>query len=182
MSFMISSQHPPEAFDRAMVFIDGSNLLPRLREQRLRIPSFFKLAQVICGRRRLNRVYFYTSKEKIEKAEAEHGKEAFQQCRVVLGDSVTLPSGEIREKGVDALLVADLIYHAASKNCEFAAVLSNDTDFVVALKRVEDFGCNTGVLGVIQDSSPRLKDACDKYIHLSASDLLVRNLAHGPST
>lgn len=178
---MYSPPTPPEAFDRAMVFIDGSNLLPRLRDAKLSVPSFFALAQAICGNKRLSRVYFYTTREKLQKAEVDHGKQSFEQCRVVLGDSVELPSGEIREKGVDALLVADLIYHAASRNCNFAAVVSNDTDFVVALKRVEDFGCNTGVIGVINDASPRLKASCDIYLFLAAEQLLERRLVKANS-
>jgi uncharacterized LabA/DUF88 family protein len=181
MGYFAVSPPPPEAFDRAMVFIDGSNLLPRLRDAKLQVPSFFQLAASICGRKRLSRVYFYTTQSKVERVAAEHGPSALEKCRVVLGDSVTLDDGTIREKGVDALLVADLVYHAASRNCSFAAVLSNDTDFAVALKRVEDFGCNTGVLAVVREASPRLSSACDEYLFLSASDLVTRRLAVEPS-
>jgi uncharacterized LabA/DUF88 family protein len=159
------------------VFIDGSNLLPRLRDAKLRIPSFFQLASSICGRRRLARVYFYTTQAKLDRVDKEHGPEALHKCRVVLGDSVLLEDGSVREKGVDALLVADLVYHAASRNCSFAAVLSNDTDFVVALRRVEDFGCNTGVLAVLREASPRLTGACDEYLYLPASELIAKQLA-----
>ena len=87
MSFMSRAPTPPEAFDKAMVFIDGSNLLPRLREAKLKVPSFFNIARTICGRRRLSRVYFYTSREKIEKAEEE---KMANPAVIVIGEVVSL--------------------------------------------------------------------------------------------
>ncbi|MBK8016125.1 MAG: NYN domain-containing protein [Betaproteobacteria bacterium] len=107
--------------------------------------------------------YFYTTKEKLEKATEIHGSQFLEGCRIVLGDSVPLGNGKFREKGVDALLVADLVYHAAQKNCSYAVVVSNDSDFAHALRRVEDFGCNTGVIAIGVPAAERLQNACDDY-------------------
>ena len=76
--------------------------------------------------------------------------------RVVLGHGIPTKDGNIREKAVDALLVADLIYHAASRNCDYAVLVSMDTDFVQAIRRVEDFGCRTSVIGICSDVPDRL--------------------------
>jgi uncharacterized LabA/DUF88 family protein len=75
-----------------------------------------------------------------------------------------MKDGNIKEKGVDALLVADLIYHAAQKNIDYAIVVTHDTDFVQPLKRVEDFGCRTSLVAMCFDASDRLKMACDNYL------------------
>lgn len=115
------------------------------------------------GSRQLTRVYFYTSQEKLDEARQIHGADCLSGCRIVLGDSVKLKNGSFREKGVDALLVADLVYHAASKNFQYAVVISNDSDFGVALKRVEDFGCRTGLVSLVEKAPQRLIDACDDF-------------------
>lgn len=177
MGGVSSASIPPISFERVMVFIDGSNIFPNVRESNLKIPSFYKLGALNIGSRQLTRVYVYTTQEKLDDAKQRHGQDCFSGCRVVLGDSVHLGNGKYREKGVDALLVADLVYHAAMKNFQYALVVSNDSDFAVALKRVEDFGCRTGLLSVIKKAPERLINACDDFIFITNEKLLERGLA-----
>lgn len=159
-----------------MVFIDGSNVFLNIRDAGIKIPSFYKLGTLSVGSRQLTRVYLYTSQEKLNAAKKLHGENCFSGCRVVLGDSVPLDNGGHREKGVDALLVADLVYHAAMKNFQYAVVISNDSDFAVALKRVEDFGCRTGLVSVIKKAPQRLIDACDDFKFFTADNLSASNV------
>ena len=159
--------YPPRAFEKAMVFVDGTNFLNRFREGNLRCPSLRKLAEAATIGRQLARTYFYTTSEKLAKANETHGAAFLDGCRAVLGDSVPTGDGKIREKGVDALLVADLVYHAAQKNCSYAVVISNDSDFAHALERVEDFGCNTGLIALGTPAVDRLQNACDDYSFVS---------------
>lgn len=166
----------PVSFERAMVFIDGSNVFPNFREYGLKVSSFANLGAMSIGSRQLTRTYLYTTREKLDAAKQFHGQECFEGCRIVLGDSVPLADGIIREKGVDALLVADLIYHAAMKNFNYAIVISNDSDFAVALKRVEDFGCRTGLVSVLKKASQRLIDACDDFTFLTDIQLLKKEI------
>ncbi len=172
-----STAPQPISYERAMVFIDGSNIFPNLREFNLVVPNFYKLGRFAIGSRQLTRVYVYTSEEKLESAKTSNGQECFSGCRIVLGDSIPLNNGGHREKGVDALLVADLVYHAAMKNFQYAVVISNDTDFAVALKRVEDFGCRTGVVSVVKKASQRLIDACDDFQFVNDSALCQAGIA-----
>jgi uncharacterized LabA/DUF88 family protein len=163
---------PPRAFEKAMVFVDGTNFMNRLRDCNLKSGSIRALAETASLGRELARVYFYTTAEKLERAREIHGPNFPDGCRVVLGDSVPLGNGKFREKGVDALLVADLIYHAAQKNCSYAVVVSNDSDFAHAIKRVEDFGCNTGVLAIGIQAAERLKQSCDDYHFVDAKSMV----------
>ena len=164
-----------------MVFIDGSNVFPIFREENILVPSFLALGTVSVGSRQLVRVYVYSTEDKIQAAKEIHGDACFSGCRVVLGDSVDIGNGKFREKGVDALLVADLIYHAAMKNFQYAAVISNDSDFVVALRRVEDFGCRTGVVSIAKKAPQRLIDACDDYKLFSVEELWLRGAIGKPA-
>src|SRR5262245_53648629 len=85
-----------------------------------------------------------------------HGSKFTNDVRVVLGHGIPTKDGNIREKAVDALLVADLIYHAASHKSDYAVLGSMDTDFVQAIRRVEDFGCRTSVIGICSNVPDRL--------------------------
>ena len=129
------------------------------------------------GSRQIVRVYLYTSRPHYEKAVALHGDTFVNGVRVVLGDAIPTGGGNFKEKGVDALLVADLVYHAASKNCEYAMVVSADQDFARALQRVEDFGCRTSVLSFCSDVPPKLQQAADDIFLLDTQLLLQEGFA-----
>lgn len=168
---------PPEAFQKAMVFIDGTNLFYRLAACQVKLTNL-KGAFVKClGRRQIVRIYLYTVEQHLEKAKKVHGESFLDDIRVVLGHGVAAADGNVKEKGVDALLVADLVYHAASRNFEYALVVTVDTDFVFALRRVEDFGCRTGVLAVCAQAPQRLRTACDECFEVTAEQMLANGWA-----
>ncbi len=174
MSRFTPGTYPPEAFEKTMVFVDGTNLFYRLESEKLRVSTLkYLIHPSYVGGRRIARIYLYTVEQHLAKAKKIHGDSAFEGIRVVLGEGIRKKDGNIKEKGVDALLVADLIYHAASRNCDYALVVTVDTDFVHVLRRVEDFGCRTAVLSVCSEAPHRLREACDDYHHTSAQDLVA---------
>ncbi len=162
-----------------MIFIDATNLFYRLRAAKLRLAKggMLRLAQTLNGFRRTLRAYAYTSEPEFKKAQAQHDAGFTDGVRLVFGDAILKGDGNYKEKGVDALLVADLVYHAAVKNIDFAVVVSADTDFVQALRRVEDFGCRTAVIGVCDPLPQRLADAADHSIVIATTTLIEKNLA-----
>ena len=162
----------PVQFQKAMVFIDGTNLIYRLQDAKLRLNK--SLPQIVgeyLGGRQIVRIYLYTIQEHLDAAKGAHGDQFTAGVRVVLGEGIRTSDGNIREKGVDALLVADLVYHAAVKNYDYALLVSADTDFVQALSRVEDFGCRTGVLTICTSVPARLREVCDEAYSLSSGSL-----------
>jgi len=159
----------PVQFQKAMVFIDGTNLFHRLQGAKLRLNRPLpEIVRGYLGGRQIVRIYLYTIQEHLERATAIHGPLLTNGVRVVLGEGVPTGDGNTKEKGVDALLVADLIYHAAVKNYDYALLVSTDTDFVPALHRVEDFGCRTGVLSLCAPVPPRLQGVSDEAEWVSA--------------
>jgi uncharacterized LabA/DUF88 family protein len=168
---------PPRAFQKAMVFVDGTNLFYRLAGSRLRVSDLKRIFPTFLERRQISRIYFYTVEQHLAKAKSLHGEGFFDGIRVVLGDGIPTADGNVKEKGVDALLVADLIYHAATRNCEYALVVTTDIDFVHALRRVEDFGCGTGVLALCAEAPQRLRNACDQCFEVTADQMLERGWA-----
>ena len=182
---MISSAPTnPLAFQSSMVFIDGTNFIYRLQDHGLRWKpgGFENLATYLTGPRKNLRTYFYTNPHKLEEFKKKHGASAVPGCRVVLGDGVVLADGNVKEKGVDALLVADLIYHAATRNVHHVAIVTHDTDFAYAIKRVEDFGVTTSVAAFLVEPSERLRNSADKVIILKEDDLIANNWAERVSS
>jgi len=157
----------------AYVFIDGSNLFHKLREASVQMLSLYQVVKQAIKPRELVRAYLYTIEDRFTKAQAVHGKDFCKNIRVDYGITVQTPKG-VREKAVDAMLVADLIYHAAQKNCDFALVVAYDQDYIRALNRVEDFGCRTGVLSLCEHAPVPLQEACDQYVFYDV-DYMVRN-------
>ena len=174
---MFPPPYPPQAFQKAMAFVDGTNLFHRLQSERIVVPSILNILKALSVPRELLRAYVYTSQPHLERAISIHGDRMLAGCRVVLGDAIPTQDGNYREKAVDAQLVADLIYHAASRNCEFAFVLTHDTDFCRALRRVEDFGCRTAVVAVGVHAPDRLRNSCDRYVYVDREELLENEFA-----
>ena len=172
--------YPPAAFQRSMVFVDGTNLYYRLEEMKLVVTSFFQLFEHLVGGRwrpEIKRIYWYTIEEKYQRVLKVHGARSLDKLRVVKGTGVIDRGTDPKEKGVDALLVADLIYHAAMKNTEYAHLVSIDLDFEYAIRRVEDFGCRSSVLAIGHEAPDRLRDSCDVYRIVTKDELIKSNLA-----
>jgi len=158
----------------AMIFIDGTNLFYRLQAAQLVVPQFsglFNTFSFVTGGRNLKRIYLYSTQPHVDAAKLRHGEKFLEGIRLVLGDSVPTSGPTPKEKGVDALLVADLVYHAASRNCDYAVLVSADTDFAHAVKRVEDFGCRTAVVGVCCEVPDRLKQSTDQTFLITADNI-----------
>ncbi len=131
----------------------------------------------ILGGRQLARIYLYTIQEHLDRAIHRHGEKFLSGIRVVLGHGVPKKNGNVKEKGVHALLVADLVYHAASHNVDYTVLVTTDTDFVHAIRRVEDFGCRTAVVGICGDVPARLKEQCEASFMITAEQLEEAGLA-----
>ena len=170
----------PMQFQRTMIFVDGTNPFYRLGAANLvveHLAAIFHAFSFVSGGRQIIRIYLYTIQEHLDRALERHGSKFTNDVRVVLGYGIPTKDGNIREKAVDALLVADLIYHAASRNYDYAVLVSVDTDFVHTIRRVEDFGCRTSVIGICSDVPDRLIASSDDHSVISREMLINANLA-----
>lgn len=156
-----------------MVFVDGTNLLYRLQTEKLKlnVPLSTILARHL-GSRDVLRICLYTVPTHLKEGVAIHGDTLTNGVKVIFGDEVPRVGKEPKEKCVDALLVADLVYHAAVRNFDYALVVSTDTDFRYAIKRVEDFGCRTGAMSVCAPLPDRLREVCDDHYIVPREHLL----------
>lgn len=156
-----------------MAFIDGTNFAYRLQDAKVRLKAeaLFQMVARASSTATLSRVYFYSTASRVEQLKKAHDPAILCHCKFVLGQEVALADGNLREKGVDALLVADLVYHAARGNIDEAVVMTCDTDFVHAIERVGDFGVTTRLLSLFADAPERLVQAADDYTKITQQDI-----------
>jgi Uncharacterized conserved protein len=181
----ISTGTNPMQFQRTMIFVDGTNLFYRLEADNLLIEhlaAIFHSFAFVSGGRQIIRIYLYTIQEQLDRAMKRHGPKFTDNIRIVLGHGIPTKNGNIKEKGVDALLVADLIYHAASRNYDYAVLVSVDTDFVHAIRRVEDFGCRTSVIAICSPVPNRLIASSDDHFVISRDQLINAKLTKEATT
>jgi len=89
---------------------------------------------VVVERRQIKRICLYTIEQHFIKAKAVHGESFCDGIKVIYGDGIPIKDGNVKEKGVDALLAADLVFHAAMKNCDYVLLVSSDTDAVYSFR------------------------------------------------
>jgi uncharacterized LabA/DUF88 family protein len=163
---------------KAMIFVDGTRLFSRLRAEKIKIPNLKASFTGYMDFNKIFRTYVYTTPPYLEQATEEHGEAFLLGSTVILGDAVVKRDGNTKEKGVDALLVADLIFHAASKNLDFAILVSVDEGFTYAIDRAKDFGCRTGIIGFCSAIPKRLVEVCDFTELIKTEDLLTMHTAY----
>ena len=73
-----------------------------------------------------------------------------------------------KEKGVDVMLVADMIRGAYQNKCETALLLSGDADFIPAVELVQFLGKEVVNIHCYAGSSGELRNKCDSHVLLTA--------------
>ena len=174
-----SGRHNPA--DRVIVFIDGSNVLNRLRDiqrdsdRRINL-EYGKFVAKLAGERRLVRAYYYAAR-----VDRTREPELYQQQQRFYYNLELIPRFELRagrlvyprtpganpyEKGVDVKLATDMLLHAARDNYDVAILVSGDTDFVDAVQGVKDLGKNVEIALFNPSGSRALRSVADEVIEL----------------
>jgi uncharacterized LabA/DUF88 family protein len=134
--------------ERVAVFIDGSNLYHALRSNFGRYDlNFGEFVTKLCGQRRLYRAYYYNVlQDPTQRAESHRDQQDFLAAlrdtpylEVRLGGT-KLAQGVTVEKGIDVMLVTDLLNFAWSDRYDVAILVSGDSDFAYALQAVKNMG------------------------------------------
>jgi uncharacterized LabA/DUF88 family protein len=134
--------------ERVAVFIDGSNLYHALRANFNRYDlKFADFIRKLCGTRRLYRAYYYNVlQDQIQRADAYRDQQDFFNAlretpylEVRLGGT-KMSQGVTVEKGIDVMLVTDLLQFAWGDRYDVALLVSGDADFAYALQAVKNLG------------------------------------------
>ena len=134
--------------DRVAIFIDGSNLYHALRANFNRYDlKFTEFVKKLCGSRRLFRAYYYNVlQDQSQRPDAYREQQDFLSALretpyldVRLGGT-KLAQGVTVEKGIDVMIVTDLLNFAWDDLYDVAVLVSGDSDFAYALQAVKNLG------------------------------------------
>jgi uncharacterized LabA/DUF88 family protein len=171
--------------ERVAVFIDGSNLYHALRSNfnryDLRYGDFVKK---LCGQRHLYRAYYYNVlQDPSQRADAHRDQQDFLNAlrdvpylEVRLGGT-KLAQGVTVEKGIDVMLVTDVLNFAWSDRYDIAILVSGDADFAYALQAVKNLGKYVEIGYFESNVSRDILDVADDK-HLIDKDFLKGLWAH----
>ena len=167
------------AVDRAMIFIDGSNLYHSLKNIFGRTDlDIGKFCRKLLGRRRLIRIYYYNAKVGYKQE-----PERYKQQQAFLNSVNAIPYSELRlgrlvytnwptvppyEKGIDVQLATDMLTHSFKNNYDVAILVAGDNDFVGAIQAIKENGKHVEVaLFGKEGSSYQLRRVADKTIAIN---------------
>ena len=165
--------------DRVAIFIDGSNLYHALRANFSRYDiKFAEFISKLCGSRRLFRAYYYNVlQDPSQRPDAYREQQEFLSnlretpyLEARLG-STKLAQGIPVEKGIDVMLVTDLLHFAWNDLYDVAILVSGDSDFAYALQAVKNLGKYVEVAYFESNVSRDLLDVADNK-HLLNRDFL----------
>ena len=163
------------------IFIDGSNLYHALRSNFSRYDlNFTEFVNKLCGSRRLFRAYYYNVlQDPSQRAEAHREQQEFLNAlretpylEARLG-TTKLAQGVPVEKGIDVMLVTDMLTFAWRDLYDVAVLVSGDADFAYALQAVKNMGKYVEVACFESNVSRDLLDVVDNKL------LLDRNFFKG---
>ncbi len=136
-------------FDKVMIFIDGSNIYRSCRELNFKM-SYEKFLSILRKDRNVIRIYYYSgiktkhqNEEKFFKMLKILGvdiKTKLLKKRYVTCQSCGKKAKTYVEKGIDASLSTDLLWHAFQKSYDTGIVVSADADYIPPIERVRDLG------------------------------------------
>jgi len=162
--------------ERVIIFIDGSNFYFGCKNFGFRPPwDVVALARELVGEdRKLVRVYYYnarvrpddTTKEKLA-AEDKYYEflRNIDYCTVRLGRIEGKP-GATYQKGVDTMIVQDMLTLTFYNAMDCAIIITNDSDFAQVIGEIKSRGKQVEV-AFFGRPAYHIREVCDKYIDLA---------------
>ncbi|MDG7008377.1 MAG: NYN domain-containing protein [Nitrososphaerota archaeon] len=169
-----------------MVFIDGAVLRRKLREwfghDRIDLLNFtwYELVRIVdfnVVHGELVRAYFYDAilppNDPDSAAQEKYYARLrrFEFCEVRLGRVIRGDGGQLRQKGVDALMAIDMVSKAFQGQYDIAVMVANDDDFVDIAKSIRDTGKRLCGAYFEPNVSQRLLDQFDRRKALTKETL-----------
>ena len=164
-------------YERVMIFIDGSNVFKSIKnynrdnQKDFKI-DYFKLIECLTNGRNLIRSYYYGSENVPPN---QNQTNYLNKLRLSGFEVVTKPlrtytdqSGASfkTEKGIDVSLATDFISLAWENAFDTAIIVSGDSDYIEAIKRVKQKGKKVEVVSFINSIGTELQMSSDKTIFL----------------
>jgi uncharacterized LabA/DUF88 family protein len=148
--------------ERVCIFVDGENLFHSGKREGIEVDCL-KLKEILVAGRKLVRPYYYGS------AMRERGHSTFFDLLRHAGFEVRLLEsmqfGSARfEKGVDVMLVTDMLVLAHRNIYDVAVLVAGDRDYLYAVRALKDMGKRVEVAA--------FDDSCSRELGLTADQMI----------
>ncbi|NLI16599.1 MAG: NYN domain-containing protein [candidate division Zixibacteria bacterium] len=175
-----------KANERVMIFIDGNNLYHSLKHVVGKTNlDFEKFSAKLANNRHLIRTYYYNAPLNKEDDEDKHrmqqsffdsldtvpyltkkfGRLEKRIVRQTLPDGTFISAPTYVEKGVDTLIVIDMLTFGYKDTYDTAILVSGDEDFAIVVEKIKELGKHVEVANL--GGSFALRQAADKYIMIN---------------
>ncbi|MBT4192163.1 MAG: NYN domain-containing protein [Candidatus Diapherotrites archaeon] len=163
-------------FYKISIFIDGSNFYHSLKKSfNITKIDVKKLSKILIAENELQQIFYYTSPiNRKENLNAYKAQQRFlakikkvPKLMLFLGRLEKRGNGKV-EKGVDVKLAVDLISNAFKDRFDIAIIISNDADFVPAIKEVQNRGKKVFNVSFPKTKSFHLNKVCDRTIKIDS--------------
>jgi uncharacterized LabA/DUF88 family protein len=161
--------------DRVIAFIDGSNFYFGCKDSGVHAPwDLVSLASELAGKNRtLVRVYYYNARSRpFDKGKEQLKSEEKFYNYLREQDYLTVRLGRLEgsntgthQKGVDVLLVQDLLTLTFCDAFDCAILITNDGDFASVIEEIKSRGRQVEV-AFPGKSAFHLRDVCDRAVDL----------------
>jgi uncharacterized LabA/DUF88 family protein len=167
-----------------MIFIDGSNVFRSMHNYNVQNNvsfrvDYMKLRDELCAGRNMIRAYYYgsedTSRADLQKGFLEKLKSNGFEVVIRPLKTYQTPSGVeyVSEKGLDIALATDFISLAWEGAFDTAVIVSGDSDYMEAIKRVKQKGRKVEIASFRNSLAAEMRTAGDRTVVL---DEIIDNI------
>jgi len=152
--------------DPVCIFVDGGNLFHSCRDLGIKI-DYNKLKNILSENRSLLRAHYYGADDGTEPQ-----RRFFDALRYYGWEVRTLPlrrygDGIPFEKGVDVMLVTDMLVGAHRNVYDTAILCSGDKDYVYPVRMLKDLGKRVEIASFEHSLAKELRLVADHFISLT---------------
>ncbi|MFX0079324.1 MAG: NYN domain-containing protein [Candidatus Hermodarchaeota archaeon] len=150
--------------ERICIFIDGGNIFHAADSLNFRI-DFAKLIRVLTGKRHLVQAYYYGATPNTPEQ-----NRFFSKLHHLGIEVKTQPLRQYHdtpfEKGIDVMLVTDMLLYAHQNRYNTAILVSGDKDFTYTVQELKTLGKTVEVAAFTHALASELQQAADNTIIL----------------
>lgn len=160
--------------EKAMIFIDGSNVFHCCKDLDFEI-SYEKILPILKKGKNVRRVYFYTGikpeeEKRFIKMLGHLEIDIFTKLlkvRPAKCKNCGKKTKRYVEKGIDAKMSTDILWHGFKENYDTAIIVSSDADFIPPIEIVKLLGRRVELWAFKHALGKELKRKADKIIYIN---------------
>lgn len=162
---------------RCIIFIDGGNLFHSVKRYNNQNNTnvkidYTKLSQFLTTETKSHshlRTYYYTGVP-VKLSNKQQGfitKLDLLPNLAVKKKTLKIKNERLVEKGIDVMIVTDMLWCGFQKHCEHIILVSGDEDLTEAVSKLKDNGIRVTIAAFKNNASPQIIRNADSYIDLT---------------